>query len=345
MKAMMLTGIRRMEMREVPDPKIEKPDDVLLRLAAVGVCGSDVHYYETGRIGSQVVQFPFTVGHECAAVVEAVGPAVKRVKPGDRVVVEPAVSCGECDQCRAGRPHTCRHLLFLGCPGQISGCFSEKLVMPEECCLHMPDGMSFELGALCEPLAIGHYAAKLAGNLDGASVAILGSGPIGLSVLVMALAQGVESVFMTDKIDARLAMADLAGASWTGNPLELDIVESILGTEPLGVDVVFECAGQQETIDQAMHILKPGGKLMLIGIPREDRISIPIDFARRKEICIQNVRRQNGSTEHTIEMVAEGLPVEFMITHRFRFEEAQKAMALIAGYEDGAIKAMVLFDA
>jgi L-iditol 2-dehydrogenase len=124
-----------MEMRNIPDPEIKNPNDVLIRMKIVGVCGSDVHYYTQGKIGSQVVEYPFTVGHEGAGIVEAVGSAVTKVKPGDRIAVEPAMSCWECDQCKAGRPHTCRKLHFLGCPKQADGCLSEYIVMPEECCL------------------------------------------------------------------------------------------------------------------------------------------------------------------------------------------------------------------
>jgi len=122
MKAAVLTGIRQMEIRDVPEPKIEKDNDVLLKIEVVGVCGSDVHYYETGRIGSQVVQYPFIVGHECSATVKAVGDSVTRVKVGDQVAVEPAVSCHECDQCRQGRENTCDKLRFLGTPGQGNAC-------------------------------------------------------------------------------------------------------------------------------------------------------------------------------------------------------------------------------
>jgi len=174
MKTFVLTGIREMEMREVPTPAIRNDTDVLLRLKAVGVCGSDVHYYKTGRIGSQVVQYPFAVGHECAAVVEQVGNGVTRVKPGDRVAIEPAISCGTCDQCVAGRPHTCRNLLFLGCPGQIAGCLSEYMVMPQACCFPIPAAMSFERAVLSEPLSIGVYAVKFCMAMGGARIGILG---------------------------------------------------------------------------------------------------------------------------------------------------------------------------
>jgi L-iditol 2-dehydrogenase len=160
MKALKLTGIRQMLMMDVPDPKIATDTDVLIKMKVIGVCGSDVHYYETGQIGSQVVEFPFSVGHEGAGVVEAVGSAVTSVAPGDRIAIEPAMSCGTCDQCLSKRPHTCRKLRFLGCPKQAEGCLSEYIVMPEQCCFKISDKTTFDEAAISEPLAIGVYAVK-----------------------------------------------------------------------------------------------------------------------------------------------------------------------------------------
>ena len=198
---MMLTGIRQMQMLEVPTPAIMHERDVRVKLKTLGVCGSDIHYYVSGKIGSQVVNYPFTVGHECAGEVEAVGKAVTLVKPGDRVAIEPAMPCGECDQCKAGRPHTCRKLRFLGCPGQAEGSLSEYIVMPETSCFKIPDQMSYDEAAISEPLAIGVYAVKQSIPMKGAKIGILGFGPIGMSVLLPALAMGAAEVYVTDKID------------------------------------------------------------------------------------------------------------------------------------------------
>lgn len=342
MKAMMLTGIRKMEMREVPAPRIANDKDVLLRLAVVGVCGSDIHYYTTGRIGSQVVQYPFTVGHECAAVVEQVGTAVKRVKPGDRVAVDPAVSCWKCDQCLSGRTHTCRNLRFLGCPGQGDGCLSEFIVMPEECCHPLPEGMTMEQAALSEPLSISFYSVNKSVEMAGAKIGVLGCGPIGLGVLVCAKAMGCGTVYATDKIDARLDVAMKAGACWTGNPDAVDLVSAVSEKEPLLLDAVFECCGQQDALDDAVAMLKPGGKLVLIGIPEIDRVSFVIDQMRRKELCVQNIRRQCECVEPTLAMMAKGRIIgDFMVTHRFPFEETKKAFDLVAAYGEGVVKAMI----
>jgi L-iditol 2-dehydrogenase len=345
MKAMMLTGIRRMEMREVPDPAIRGDRDVLLRMAVIGVCGSDIHYYVDGRIGSQVVEYPFTVGHEGAAVVESVGRGVKRVKPGDRVAIEPAMPCGDCDQCRAGRPHTCRKLRFLGCPKQAEGCLSEKIVMPEGSCFPIRDGMSFEQAALSEPLAIGVYGVRQSIPMKGARIGILGAGPIGLSVLLPAKAQGAGRIYVTDRIDARVEFARKMGATWAGNPDREDIVEAVRSREPGLLDAVFECCGQQAAIDQAFEILKPGGKIMVIGIPKEKRLSFPVDTMRHREACIQNVRRQNHCIQPTLDMIdRKEADVDPLVTHRFPFEKTREAFDLVADYRDGVIKAMVHFE-
>jgi L-iditol 2-dehydrogenase len=345
MKSMKLTGIRQMELMEVSKPDIVNDYDVLIRMKTVGVCGSDVHYYVSGKIGSQVVEYPFAVGHEGAGIVEKIGPKVSKVKPGDRIAIEPAMNCGECDQCLVGRPHTCRKLKFLGCPKQAEGCLSEYIVLPEHCCLPIRDTMTFDQAAISEPLAIGVYAVNMSIPMEGAKIGILGVGPIGESVLLPAIAKGASKVFVTDKIDARLALAKRNGAFWTGNPDQEDIVKSIKEVEPLLLDVVFECCGKQEAFDQAIEILKPGGKLMVIGIPEFGRWSFSVDQARHKEICIQSVRRQNHTTEIALEMINEGIVnVDNWATHRFKLSEAKAAFDMVANYQDGVLKAMIDFD-
>lgn len=344
MKSMVLTGIREMEMREVPTPAIMKDNDVLIKLKVVAVCGSDVHYYVSGKIGSQVVQYPFPVGHECAGVVEKVGKGVSRVKPGDRIAIEPAMNCGECDQCKGGRPHTCRKLKFLGCPGQADGSLSDYIVMPEHSCFPIADQMSFDQAAISEPLAIGVYAVRQSIPMEGARVGILGFGPIGMSVQLPALGKGADRVYVSDKIDGRLKIALDAGASYAGNVDKTDIVKEILELEPGGLDVVFECCGQQEAVDQAFELLKPGGVLMLIGIPEFDRWSLPVDKGRHKEVIIKNVRRQNGAVEETLDLLESGtVDVSKMPTHRFSFADTKKAFDLVAAYGDGVMKAMIDF--
>ncbi len=341
----MLTGIRQMELKEVSTPAILNDRDVLIKMKILGVCGSDIHYYVSGKIGSQVVQYPFTVGHEGAGEVETVGKGVSMVKPGDRIAIEPAMPCWECDQCLAGRPHTCRNLRFLGCPGQAEGSLSEYIVMPETSCFKIPDEMSYDEAAISEPLAIGLYAVKQSIPMKGARVGILGFGPIGMSVMLPALAMGAKEVYVTDKIDERLLIAERSGANLTANPDREDVVKKITGEVPELLDVVFECCGQQDAIDNAVDLLKPGGKLMVIGIPEFERWSFPADISRRKELCIQNVRRQNEAVQPALDMMASGeISVDAMATHRFSFEKSKEAFDLVAAYGDGVMKAMIDFD-
>jgi L-iditol 2-dehydrogenase len=343
-KRSVLTGINKIEIIEAPKPKIVTDTDVLIRMKAVGVCGSDIHYYRTGRIGSQVVQYPFTVGHEGAGVVEAVGAAVTSVTPGDRVAIEPSIACGHCDQCLAGRPHTCRNNKFLGCPGQIEGNLAEFIVMPSSQCIPLATHQRIEDGATSEPLAIGLYALKQAQLAGDDSIGIIGFGPIGMSVFQMARAHGFNNIFVSEKIHERGRIAEELGARWVGNPLKEDIAAAVSSREPSLLDVVFECCGQQDALDTAIELLKPGGKLMIIGIPEFDRYSFSADAARRKEITLINVRRQNNCTHETLEMLASGrVNGSAMITHRFPFSQIAEAFDTVSNYKDGVMKAIVEF--
>ncbi len=167
MKAACFTALREIELREVAPPKLSRPGDVLVRIDRVGVCGSDVHYYVHGRIGSQVVRYPATIGHECSGTIVEVGTAAGRLAPGDRVAIDPAIVCGECDQCRGGRSNTCRRIRFMGSPGQAPGAIAEFSVLPAENCFKIPDAMTLDQAALVEPLSIGVYAVDPHGGAGG----------------------------------------------------------------------------------------------------------------------------------------------------------------------------------
>ncbi len=342
MKAAVLTALRQMELRDVEQPKIKQDTDVLLKVEGVGVCGSDLHYYETGQIGRQVVEYPFIIGHECSATVQAIGSSVTRVKVGDQVVVDPAVPCYKCEQCRMGRENTCGDLRFLGCPGQGGGCLCEYIVMPEGSCFPIAGAITLEQAVLCEPFSIGVYSVKSAQLPQNAKIAILGMGPIGLSVLLAAKVEKAAKIYVTDKIDTRLDAARGAGADWMGNPNDIDIVGEILTAEPLGLDVVIECCGQQDALDQAFDLLKPGGRLVIIGTARKERIWFDVDTFKRKELTIRYIRRQNHCVQAAIDLIASGqVSVDFMVTHHFPLEETKEAFDLVGGYRDGVIKAII----
>ena len=345
MKKVALTGKRKFKITDAEIPRIENDDDVLLKIDSVGVCGSDMHYYNEGGIGDQIIEYPFTIGHEGSAVVADVGTKVRTVKKGDIVAIEPAVSCLQCEQCRSGREHTCYNLQFLGCPGQLDGCLSEYIVMPERNCYPVPANMNGEDAALVEPLSISYYASTFLDDIsDVHSAAILGVGPIGMGVLLSLQSRGIKDIFVTDKLDYRIAMAKTAGAVWAGNPTKEDVVASFQRDHSHSVDVVFECCGQQEALDQAIDILKPGGTLLIVGIPSEDRITFDVSKLRRKEIKVQNVRRQNHCVQKVINLIASGkISPRFMVTHRFASEKTKEAFEVVDSYSDGVLKAMISF--
>jgi L-iditol 2-dehydrogenase len=341
-KSIVLTGIRHIGLTDIPTAEIKNPGDVLIKIKRAGICGSDVHYYSSGKIGDQVVKYPFTVGHEVSGIIQETGKAVQILKPGDRVAIDPALPCWKCDQCLAGRHHTCRNLKFLGNPGQAEGALSEYLVMPETSCYPVPENISMDQAVISEPLSIGLYSVKKSEITENKKIGILGFGPIGMSVFLSARYYNINDIYVTDKINERLNIAVNSGASWTGNPDNINIVKEILNLEPLQLDVVFECCGKQEAVDQAIDLLKPGGKLMIIGIPDFDRWSFSVDKTRRKEITIHNVRRQVDCTKLAIDLMAGGeISVEQMITHHFAFEDTDRAFEMVSNYKDGVMKAIV----
>ncbi len=343
MKKAVLTGIRRMSLINDNVPQISKSDEVKIKIKSIGVCGSDIHYYSEGKIGSQVVEYPFPVGHECSGIIEETGPAVTRVKAGDLVVVDPAVHCGHCDQCLSGRPHTCRNNRFLGCPGQLDGCLAEYIVMPEFTCFPVTGKLNPVQAALVEPLSIGVYAvnlASLAGN--GVSAAIFGAGPIGLSILMKLLADGIWRIGMIEPLEYRLEKAKSIGAQYLINPVKENVFRQVSQQEELLLDVVFEASGEQDAVDHSLEILKPGGKLVLVGIPPSASYTFNMDIMRRKEITVINVRRQNHCVEEAISLVMSGkVDVEKMVTHHFPIEETPRAFDMVEGYKNGVIKAMI----
>jgi L-iditol 2-dehydrogenase len=344
-KAVYLTEPGHFVTRDVPDPELAHASDVRLRVGAVGVCGSDLHYYRTGRIGTQVLSDPWIMGHECTATVESVGAAVKDLAPGDRVAVDPLIACGRCDQCRSGRSNTCREQRFLGCPNQQHGCMCELLVMPGACCFRVPDHLSAGAAVMVEPLAIALHAQRLWGEPLGKVVGVLGAGPVGLCVLGALRLSGARAIAVTDRLGYRLDMARSLGAASTHHTERSDVVREMLAAHPNGLDAVFDCSGEQAALDQAVSLLKPGGTLVVVGIPETDRVSFDINALRRKEIGIINVRRQNDCTEHAVEILAsQKLDLDPVITHDFSLSESGAAFELVANYRDGVEKALIHFD-
>ncbi len=343
MKQVVLTGIKQMELVDAKTPELQNQNDVKIKLAAIGVCGSDIHYYSVGKIGTQVVEYPFPVGHECSGTIEEVGANVTNVKVGDLVVIDPAVYCGVCDQCLAGRPHTCRNGKFLGCPGQLDGCLGEYIVMPDFTCFPVTGKLNPVQAALIEPLSIGVYAVNIAEiKSTSTSVAIFGAGPIGLSILFKLLAGEIKNIGVVEPLEYRLEKAKEIGAAYFINPEKESVEEVVKQKEEYLLDVVFEASGEQDAVDNALKILKPGGKLVLVGIPPSAEYTFNMDLMRRKELSVVNVRRQNHCVQEAIDLVVKGkIEIEKMVTHNFSLEETAAAFDMVEGYKDGAIKAMI----
>jgi len=337
MRAVALVELKKFEMIEVPVPE-PGPQEVLVRIRAVGVCHSDVHYYKNGRIGDKRVVFPYVLGHECSGEIASLGPDVHHLKVGDRVAIEPAMPCGECEWCRKGRPNICGAVRFLSTP-PVPGSLQDYIVMPAENCFPVPDGMSFEAAAVAEPLSVGVHAANLASLEIGDTVAIFGCGPIGLCTLHAARLAGASHIFAVDPIPERLQAACKLGASELFDCRIADPVACIMEmTDGRGVDVAFEAAGEQEAIDSMIAVSRPGGKALIIGIPSVDRLSFDAHTARRKELFIINVRRSNFTLERAIHIPFD---IDPYVTHHFSLEQTLEAFELVDSYSDGVIKAMI----
>jgi len=346
MKAVFQVDKARLELREIDKPRIVEPGDVLIKISAVGVCGSDRHYFIDGQIGSQIVKFPHILGHECAGVIDEIGPAVTRVKPGDRVAVEPALSCQKCYYCVRGRQNLCLNLRFLGLPDELEGCMKEFMVMPERNVHPLGPALSFEDAVMLEPLAISLYGVKICNVQGGCSIAVFGCGPMGLLTMAAAKACGASLAFATEKVPERIEMARIMGADGVWNPDETDVVAEILNsTDGLGVDMAFECAGEHETLLQSMEATTRGGTVGMVGAYSPE-IMAPVntEIMRRNALNLQHVRRQVHQAEYALRMIEAGqVDVRSMVTHRFPCEQANEAYDLVSNYRDGVVKAIINF--
>jgi L-iditol 2-dehydrogenase len=344
MRALMLTGLRRFEYGQMDIPAAAPEGWVRVKMRYAGVCGSDLHYYFEGRIGDQVVKYPFVMGHEGSGEVIDGAGAVGRGTP---VYIEPAIICHQCDQCRAGRENLCRRLKFLGNPLELSGCMREEIALPADCIVPLPEWMSLEEAVLLEPLSIGAHAVTLSRARQGCRAAIVGSGPVGLVTLLALLDLNPSQVLVSEPVAARRAAAEAIGAHATFDPGPEGAwrwVREQTGGE--GVDVVFECAGTQESIDDAVRMLGPGGMLAEIGIPEVDRISYDLHLLRRSEISTVNVRRQNQATPRAIDLLRRRRDAAgILITHRFKPTQANEAFNLVRQKNDKAIKVLMDFQA
>ncbi|MCW5851333.1 MAG: galactitol-1-phosphate 5-dehydrogenase [Anaerolineae bacterium] len=304
MQALVFTAIRKMELQTTPAPRLTAPDDVLVRVRAVGVCGSDLHGY-TGQSGRRTP--PMIMGHEAAGEVVAIGPAVTNVKPGDQVAIQPVRFCGQCVFCREGKASLCANRQVLGVHPAAGGAYAEWLVWPAGCLFPMPAGMTYEQASFGEPLAVCLHALRLADIKPYDSVALVGSGPIGLLTLAILRTLGLRQVFVSDVSDERLAVARSLGASVTINPTRDNpraVVEA--HTEGLGADVSIEAVGLGVTAQQAIDVTKNGGTVVWIGNNMRE-IQIDMQSVVTRELRVQGTYAMNDlDFGRALGMLADG---------------------------------------
>jgi L-iditol 2-dehydrogenase len=343
MKAFALVAPQTFGEAEVPDEPPPGPGEVVVHPVACGVCASDVHYWRQGHIGDQVItEYPYAIGHECSGTVVDVGEGVNRVSPGDRVAIEPGITCRECPSCRSGRENICPNVRFLGTP-MYHGAMRETILTSERNVEPMPDTMSFEAGALCEPLGVGIHAARLAGIAEGESVAIFGAGPIGLSTAVAARCRGAGRIILAEPVPERRDLAARMGFDTTD--ISDDPPDVIRDMTSGGADVAFEAAGDQRAMGWTTAAPRLGGRACIIGIPSEDAVSFDIHRIRRKELTIFNCRRSNRTLAEAVAMIAgPGADAQMMCTHTFPVAKAEEAFRLASERADGSVKVMLLLE-
>lgn len=343
MKAFVLhaPGDMRLEEVDMPKPGL---GEALVRMKSVGVCGSDIHYYRRGRIGSFVVEKPIILGHECAGEVAGLGRDVTGLDIGARVVFEPGIPCGRCWYCRNGKYTKCSAIKFMATPPD-DGALAEYVAWPADFLFKMPDKMSFQEGALIEPFAVGLYAARRGGFYPAATVAILGAGPIGLSVLEAVKAMGAGDVIVVDVMPNRLKLAKDMGATHVIDAKEADVVKSIKAlTNGDGTHFVFETAGTAATFHQTVEVVRDAGIVVLIGLPQEQEIPMLMVEALIKEVNFITSFRYNNIFEEAITLVGhKRVDIKPLITHEFPFDQTLEAFDLTENAKDKAVKVMINF--
>lgn len=340
-KAFILHSPGDMRLEEIAMPQLS-PDDALVKVKSVGVCGSDVHYYRNGRIGSFIVKDPLILGHECSGEVVSVGPDVKNVKPGDRVVMEPGIPCRKCWYCKNGRYNMCPDIVFMATPPH-HGSMVEYMAWPADFLFKMPDSMSFQEGALVEPFAVGLFSTRRSGLYPSASVAILGAGPIGLSALEAVKAMGAGQVISIDVIPNRLELARQMGATHVINAKEKNAGQAVKElTNGEGAHFVFETAGSDMTIQQTVEIARDGGTVVLLGLPPQLEIKMPIVESVIREVNFVTSFRYCNIFEEAITLMAHGkVNLKPLLTHEFAFKDTLEAFDVSEHQKDSAVKVMI----
>lgn len=347
MWAARLHGARDMRVERVPLPPEPGPGEALIRVTVTTVCGSDLHTYIDGRLGDTIIQSPVILGHEFAGEVVAVGPDAisgfdEPLLPGQRVAIDPAMPCGHCEFCEKGHPNLCQNIHFCGL-WPDDGSLREYMIMPARTCFPVPDSISDIEAALLEPLGVAMHAVDLAKFKVGESAAILGAGPIGLLILEMAKLAGADPIYVTERLPWRLELARRYGADMVIDVEREDPVKVIKeATNGRGVDVVIEAAWGGEAVEQAVEMACLGGRLVLVGIPSDDVMTMRASGARRKGLTIKMSRRMKHVYPRCIKLAAQGkVNLMGLVTHRFPLSRAAEAFAVNADYQDEVVKVVI----
>lgn len=321
MRALRLQGVGDLRLVSEPRPA-PSAGEVLLKTTAVGVCGSDLHWVEEASIGDAHLSKPLILGHEFSAVVNSAGSSLD----GLRVAVDPAIPCLECDYCRSGNPNLCSRLRFAG-HGSQDGALRGYLAWPQRCLHPLPDSISDEEGALLEPLGVALHALDLGKIIPGDAVGVFGCGPIGLMILQLARLSGAADVVVSERLPHRLEIALATGARrgfLVTEHMDQQAVEQAI--DHRGVDVAFEVAGENQAVETAITAVKPGGRVVLVGIPSEDWTAFTASTARRKGLTIKLSRRMKFTYPRAIQLVKDGLvDLRSLVTHRYPLAEFEQA--------------------
>jgi L-iditol 2-dehydrogenase len=321
-------GDIRIEDRPMPEPG---PREVLVEITSVGVCGSDVHYYEHGRIGNHVVRAPLILGHESAGRVVALGEGASKHAEDDRVTLEPGVPCGRCRECRAGRYNLCPDVVFFGTP-PVDGAFARYVTIHEDFAFALPASLSDDVGALMEPLSVGIWACRKAGVSAGDRVLVTGAGPIGLLAMQVALAFGATQVEISDVNQRRLELAVQTGATRALRAGE---------DEPAEADALIECSGHPAALTAGIAALRPAGTAVLVGMGPGDSGELPLALIQSREIWVTGTFRYANTYPTAIALAETGrVDLDSIITGHFALEDTDAALR--AGRDDpGSVKPVV----
>ena len=336
-RAAVMYGTHDVRLEEIPVPE-PSPKEVLVEVRAVGVCGSDVHYYEEGRIGSFVVREPLILGHESMGTVVALGDGATKHEVGERVTLEPGVPDGTCRECRAGRYNLCPNVRFFATP-PIDGAFTNYVSIHEDFAYSLPDELSDNAGALMEPLSVGIWACKKGEVTAGDRVLVTGAGPIGLLAMQVAFAQGATEVTITDVADERLQIARRLGATRA-----LNVAEKPLDEAGVEADVLIECSGNERALGEGIRRVRPAGFVVVVGMGPNEETSVPLAFIQTREITLTGTFRYANTYPTAIDLAATGkVDLDAMVTSHYGLDDTEEALK--ASRQDPAnVKPMVLPD-